>query len=309
MKKFLMMALVAMLFYACGNDVKETPSGLKFTLLKKGDGIVALPGEYLRVGLRYTDKNDSVWRDNSKDDFPTIIPIPDLDAVEAESDVEQLLRMLSAGDSVVFTVKAASIFQDTWQRPLPPGVEAEDPFVFHISVYEIINQEQLGALQEELYQKQMEANMKLMNEQLTIDADIIDEYLSSNNISASQTEAGVRYVITKKGTGENAKSGQTVLVNYTGYVLNGEYFDSSIKKVAQEKGVYNAGREPYEPFSLTIDESSVIQGWHDALKQMNKGSQGTFYIPSSLGWGPQRVSDVIVENAIVVFDIEMLEIN
>jgi len=308
MKKFLVMALAAMLFYACGSNEKETPSGLKFTLLKKGDGVLANPGEYLRVGLRYTDKNDSVWRDNSKDDFPTIIPIPDLDAVEAESDVEQLLRMLSTGDSVVFTIRAESIFQDTWQRPLPPGVEADDPFVFHISVYEIINQEQLGALQEELYQKQLANNMKMMSEQLEIDAEIIDEYLSANNISASQTPSGVRFVITKQGSGAKAQSGQTVSVNYAGYVLNGAYFDTSIKKIAEDKGIYNAGREPYEPFSLTIDMDNVIQGWQEALKELNKGAKGTFYIPSSLGYGPQRLNEIIVENAILVFDIEMLDI-
>ena len=308
MKKFLMMALLAMLFYACSNEVRETPSGLKFTMLKKGDGVVANPGEYLRVGLRYSDKNDSVWRDNSTDDFPTIIPIPDTSMIEAESDVEQLLRMLSTGDSVVFNVSAKSIFQDTWQRPLPPGVNEEDPFTFNISVYEIINQQQLMALQEELYQKQMESSLQKMNEQLGIDTVIIDEYLKVNNIKTSKTASGIRYIINKPGSGEKAQSGQTVSVNYTGYVLNGAYFDSSIKEVAEEKGVYSPGREPYEPLTVIIDESNVIQGWHDALKEMNQGCKGTFYIPSSLGWGPQRASDVIVENAIVVFEIEMLDI-
>lgn len=308
MKKFLMMALVAAMFVACSSDVKETPSGFKFKLLKKGDGVVAKPGEYLRAGLRYVDKNDSVWRDNSKDEFPTIIPIPDSSMMEMESEVEQVLRMLSTGDSVTFTVAAKSIFQDTWQRPLPNGVEADDPFTFYISVYEIIDQEKLMALQEELYMKQMELNTKRMNEQLAIDAGIIDAFLTENKINASQTASGVRFVITRQGRGEKAQSGQAVTVNYAGYILNGDYFDTSIKKVAEEKGIYNPGREPYEPYTLTIDVDPVIQGWQEALKELNKGAKGTFYIPSSLGYGPQRVNETIVENAILVFEIEMLDI-
>lgn len=308
MRKLLLMALVAIMFVACNSDTRETPSGLKFTVLKKGDGNTVQPGEYLRVGLRYSDKNDSVWRDNTKDQFPTIIPIPDAELAEEESDVEQLLRMLSLGDSVTFKISAKSIFIDTWQRPLPPGVLEDDPFTFIIAVREIINQDQLMELQERLYNEQMEASMKQMNDQLAIDTVIIDNYLAEKKIAASKTESGVRFVITKQGRGEKAKSGQTVSVNYAGYTLSGEYFDTSMKKVAEENGIYNQGREPYEPFTLTIDVDGVIQGWQDALKELNKGAKGTFYIPSSLAYGPQRINETISENAILVFDIEMLDI-
>ena len=115
-------------------------------------------------------------------------------------------------------------------------------------------------------------------------------------------------MITREGEGENAVSGKTVSVNYAGYMLDGTHFDSNIKEVAQEQGLYNAAREPYSPYDVTIDQSSVIRGWHDALKVMKKGSKATVYIPSTLAYGPQQRSEVIKPNSILVFDLEIVEV-
>ena len=145
-------------------------------------------------------------------------------------------------------------------------------------------------------------------EQLAKDEAEIDAYLKENGIEAEKTEVGVRYVITQEGEGENAVSGQTASVNYSGYLLDGTYFDSSVKEVAQAKGLYNEAREPYQPYDVTIDQSSVIRGWHDALKVMKKGSKATVYIPSSLAYGPQRRSAEIKENSILVFDLEIVDL-
>jgi FKBP-type peptidyl-prolyl cis-trans isomerase len=90
--------------------------------------------------------------------------------------------------------------------------------------------------------------------------------------------------------------------------LDGTHFDSSVKEIAQEKGLYNPAREPYSPYDVTIDQTSVIRGWHDALKVLKKGSKATVYIPSTLGYGPQPYSEVIKENSILVFDLEIVEL-
>ena len=63
----------------------------------------------------------------------------------------------------------------------------------------------------------------------------------------------------------------------------------------------------YKPMDVVIDRSNVIPGWHLALKQLNEGAKGTFYIPSSLAYGKQG-GGPIGENSILVFDIEMVDI-
>jgi FKBP-type peptidyl-prolyl cis-trans isomerase len=154
----------------------------------------------------------------------------------------------------------------------------------------------------------MEVMEKKSAAQIEKDGAEIDAYLKEKGIDAQKTEAGVRYVITQEGEGETAASGQTVSVNYTGYLLDGTHFDSSVKEIAQEKGLYNPAREPYSPYDVTIDQTSVIRGWHDALKVLKKGSKATVYIPSTLGYGPQPYSEVIKENSILVFDLEIVEL-
>ena len=102
--------------------------------------------------------------------------------------------------------------------------------------------------------------------------ELIDNYLKENNINATKAESGLHYVVTKKGSGENAAPGDNVTVHYTGMLLNGEVFDSSLER--------------NQPFSFQLGQGMVIRGWDEGITYFNKGSEGTLYIPSSLGYGP-----------------------
>jgi FKBP-type peptidyl-prolyl cis-trans isomerase FkpA len=124
--------------------------------------------------------------------------------------------------------------------------------------------------------------MKKQAEQVKKDSVAIEAYLLKNNITAQKTESGLYYSITRPGQGENGKSGQAAKVDYAGYTLDGVYFDTSIKAVAMEKGLYNPEREkfmPYGPYEFTIDRREVINGWDEALKVLNKGSKATIFVP------------------------------
>lgn len=111
---------------------------------------------------------------------------------------------------------------------------------------------------------------------------------------AAETEDGLRYVITKPGTGdETPRRGQLVTVNYTGTFINGTAFDSSADHGA--------------PFTFVVGESKVITGWDIALMDMKKGEQRTLIIPYWLAYGPKGIRDKIPPKATLVFDIELLE--
>ena len=81
-------------------------------------------------------------------------------------------------------------------------------------------------------------------------------------------------------------------VHYTGMLLDGTTFDSSV-----ERGV---------PFDFNLGQGQVIKGWDEGIGYFNKGAKGTIYIPSSLGYGPSGAGGVIPPNAVLIFDIELI---
>lgn len=301
MKITYLFAGLILLCAACKSSEKETPNGFKYTVLVKGNDSTARPGQLLLVDFVFKDSKDSVWNESYKTGTPAPVMIQDSTMMAKENGLMQMFRFLSPGDSVTCSMPIKKFFTEMAGGPVPPGVDTSLTMNYYFKVKEITE-----------VQKYQEAQAKLAEEksveQLQKDIAAIDKFLADKGIEAIKLESGLRYVITKAGKGENAKTGQATKVNYTGYTLEGAYFDTSVKKVAEEKGLYNPQREPYTPFEVTIDQTSVIKGWHEALKQLNKGATGTFYIPSTLAYGPRRAGAQIGENQILVFDIEMVEV-
>ena len=97
----------------------------------------------------------------------------------------------------------------------------------------------------------------------------------------------------KVGTGPEAKSGDTVKVQYTGRLMSGTKFDSSV------------GRDPFE---FTIGTGSVIKGWDQGVVGMRVGGKRKLTIPSRLAYGKKGSPPKIPANAALKFDIELLEI-
>lgn len=106
------------------------------------------------------------------------------------------------------------------------------------------------------------------------------------------TDALVKEVL-RVGSGEAAKSGDTVVVHYTGTLLNGTKFDSSL-----DKG---------EPFSFVLGAGRVIQGWEQGILGMQVGEKRKLTIPPSLAYGANAVGP-IPANSTLVFEVELLEI-
>lgn len=299
-----------LLVTAC-NQTKETPSGFQFKLAKEGEGKPANQSQLIVFNFKITDSNDSVWVDTYRRGFPEFTALPDSSQVSEQDGISEMIGMLKKGDSAVFDISVKKLFSEMAKAAIPPGIDSTLDLTYAISVRDIIAKEQFeeyrGKIETEYYAFQE----KLEKEQLGKDTVAIDEYLKSKGINAIKHPSGIRYVITQQGDPSVATSGQTVLVNYAGYLMDGTYFDTNIKSLAQEKGLYDPMREaqmPYGPFEVSIDRSSVISGWHEALKQLGKGTKGTFYIPSSLAYGQRRMGDKIKENSNLVFDIEMVDI-
>lgn len=111
---------------------------------------------------------------------------------------------------------------------------------------------------------------------------------------AKSMAGGLQYWDIKVGKGPTATSGKTVTVNYTGWLTNGQKFDSSI------------GREP---FSFRLGSGEVIKGWDEGVAGMKVGGKRQLRIPASLGYGAQGAGGVIPPNATLVFDVELLGVS
>lgn len=106
------------------------------------------------------------------------------------------------------------------------------------------------------------------------------------------TPTGLQYEIVKEGDGPTPNRGDRVTVHYTGKLIDGTVFDSSV-----ERG---------EP--ATFGVTQVIPGWVEALQMMKTGSQWRLYIPSKLAYGPNGAGGVIGPNATLIFDVELIKI-
>jgi FKBP-type peptidyl-prolyl cis-trans isomerase len=307
MKNSIIAILFTSLLIAACSGSKETPSGYKFNVVRKGDGVKIDSGKFVVMNLLFMDGKDSVWNDSKKNGFPAVIQMQG--TVPKGDAVLEVIKMMSKGDSVVFKVPAKKLFENTFRQPLPFSVDSTSSFTFQIGLSAVLNQEEMNKLQTELIAKQNEKMLQDQKVQLEKDITAIDDFLKAKNVTAQTTASGLRYIITKPGIGENAKAGQQVKIDYLGYLLNGQYFDTSIESEAKKNNLYPQGRSSsYAPLELTVGAQQVIPGWEEAIQLMNKGSKMTVYIPSTLAYGNQRRGDVIAENSVLVFDMELIEV-
>ncbi|MBS1682679.1 MAG: FKBP-type peptidyl-prolyl cis-trans isomerase [Bacteroidetes bacterium] len=290
---------------SCSNQ-RETASGQKFTVIKKGDGKEVDKNKILVLSFLMKDSKDSVWNDSKKTGYPWLVQKKAI--AKEQGKLFEVITMLTQGDSATFSMSAVDFFVNSFHQIIPPKVDSASLFTFYFSLNNALDSgEQVQKFQEALVAKQNEKMQKQLQEQLGKDTIAIDDYLKEKNIVALKTKSGLRYVVTKPGAGAMAKAGQTVKVDYAGHVLNGKYFDTSIESVAKKENLHQEGRT-YSPYEFVLGRGGVIRGWDEVLQLMNKGEKITVYIPSPLGYGSMRRSDVIVENSILVFDMELMNV-
>lgn len=122
-----------------------------------------------------------------------------------------------------------------------------------------------------------------------------EQFLAENGKkeNVKTTASGLQYVVEKEGTGAQPSAEDEVTVHYTGKLLNGQVFDSSV----------NRG----EPATFPLNR--VIPGWTEGVQLMKEGAKYTFFIPSDLAYGPQGVPGAIPPHSTLIFDVELIKVN
>ena len=121
----------------------------------------------------------------------------------------------------------------------------------------------------------------------------MDKTLNDTYGSAKTTASGLRYITEVEGTGPSPLATDQVTVHYSGYLLNGTKFDSSV-----DRG---------QPATFGLNQ--VIRGWTEGLQLMKQGGKTKFIIPPDLGYGAQGAGGVIPPNAWLIFDVELIKVN
>ena len=107
------------------------------------------------------------------------------------------------------------------------------------------------------------------------------------------TASGLQYKVLKEGTGIKPTANDQVTVHYTGRLIDGTVFDSSV-----ERGM-----------PATFGVTQVIPGWVEALQMMREGDEWQLYIPSELAYGPNGAGGAIGPDATLVFDVQLIKVN
>lgn len=147
----------------------------------------------------------------------------------------------------------------------------------------------------EFFEK-MEAEQRAAAEKMgEVNAAAGKTFLDENGkrVEVKTTASGLQYEVLEEGTGKMPAATDSVTVHYTGKLIDGTVFDSSV-----ERG---------EP--ATFGVTQVIPGWVEALQMMKEGAKWRLFIPSNLAYGPNGAGNVIGPNATLIFDVELIKVN
>ncbi len=150
--------------------------------------------------------------------------------------------------------------------------------------------EEIRTFFQAMEERQQEAARKMGE----VNAAAGEAFLKDNGARAEvkTTASGLQYEVLEEGTGAQPQSGDQVTVHYTGKLIDGTVFDSSV-----ERG---------EP--ATFGVTQVIPGWVEALQMMKEGAKWRLFIPSNLAYGPNGAGGVIGPNATLIFDVELIKV-
>lgn len=227
------------------------------------------------------------------------------------------MRLLAMVVLALSTVTSAAVAQETIQLQNPPGgSQGTDPASYGIgydigmniagggiSAADIKQADLLAGILDGLLGKSpavkaetiREAMQALGKRVLARKQEVANKYLEENKKKdgVQATESGLQYQVLKSGSGASPNAESTVTVHYEGKLINGEIFDSSIKRG--------------QPASFGV--SQVIKGWTEALLRMRVGDKWRLFIPPNLAYGERGSPPAIGPNEALIFEVELLKVN
>lgn len=264
-------------------DAKVTSSGIKYVFHTKNTNQKTYQkDQYISYHLRVQTENETLFNsfENTNQQIKQLI-LPD----STLGSEWEMFYQCAEGDSLEFWIAVDSLKNKSGILH-PKIMESEGYVHFTLKVLKIETQEDVEKNQKSEFED-VQAQNKLEIE------NYIKKDSSFKNIKSTST--GLHYQINKVGKGDSAYVGDTVLVHFTARLLNGKVLDSS-----QNRG---------EATELVLGkDSDVIKGLDEGIRLLKEGGNGKFLIPSHLGYGTQGITNVVPKNAVLSFEVELIEI-
>ncbi len=249
---------------------QKTASGLYYVMESEGEGRAPSIEDQVKVHYHGTLLDESVFDSSVDRGTPAEFPLRGVIKGWQEG-----IPLLKPGGKAKLVIPP-----DLGYGPRPAGggkIPANSVLVFDVELIEAVD---------------MAAKAL---EQANKDDVIIKNHLAEAGLEGKtqRTDSGIYYMIEKEGKGDNPTIDSKVKVHYHGTLLNGNVFDSSV-----DRG---------QPIEFPL--KGVVKGWQEAVPLLKPGGKGKFFIPSGLAYGERGAGNSIPPNSVLIFNIELLEIN
>jgi len=284
-KSTLKLVAAIVLFASC-NQYEKAPSGMQYKITHAAGNPKKLEqGQFVKISLEYKLKSKDTILSSTKGQIPVYFPIDT--ARLGKYTFTEIIMKCKKGDKIDFSLSVDTLVK-MGVLQLNNIFKTKDIILGKAEIVDVFSN---VTLVDEDYKKETEGEKKK-------EIEAIKAFLAKNKITAVQSPEGV-FIVTKEAGDQNNKVDTTKIasVNYKGYTLKGEVFDTNIKP-----------NDPTaKPYDVKVGTGSVIPGWDIGLQYFGKGGKGTIYIPAMLAYGPQA-NGVIKAYENLAFDIEIQDV-
>lgn len=290
MKKQIRMATMivagAAMLAACGSGdmkgYKQTENGLYYRFEQQDKNAQQVQEGDVLVGEMTIRLDTNVLRTNVGRTERLMPAIPTYDGVLHEG-----IMMMHLGDKATFAIEADSMAKFMQPNQMPPMYEKGKgmKFYYEINLQDIVTKDEFAAEQAN-YEAEMEKAR-------TAEPELIANYVKENNIKVQPNANGLYVIVKKQGKGTKVAVGRQVAIHYTGRLIDGTVFDSSVGN---------------EPLSYVVGQMGLIRGWEEGVMGQPEGTQLQLIIPSAMGYGPQGAGQMIPPYSTLIFDLDIVSV-
>jgi peptidylprolyl isomerase len=266
-------ATVALLGCNSGPEIKTLESGLQFLDDSLGTGREAKIGDLVSIHF----KGWMVPKDTASELF-------------SDWSADQTKNMLSIGDSkmrnqpVKFVLNSGSFIKGTDEGIV--GMKAGGIRTMIIPSKLAYGEAGVGFIPPN-------TDLKIVIELLEVKDKGIAEMWKVDSTLFKTTASGLKYAVISQGEGSLIEAGKVVTVHYSGYLMDGTLFDSSVERD--------------EPIQFVVGQGQVMPGWDEGMQLLKKGDKARFIIPPQLGYGEMPL-EKIPANSTLMFDTEIIDV-
>jgi FKBP-type peptidyl-prolyl cis-trans isomerase len=275
--------------YVEENNISVEPNedGIYYLPKKRGSGKMPQKQEWASVHYTvYTLDGNKLFASRERAEEPLEFEVGN--RFENEG-FQSVVKMMKEGGTCEALIPSAMAFGAQGAGDV---VAPYTPLYYEIELIDVMTMDEYDRKQKDAQAKKEAVKFAKMEQE----KEIIKDWIAEKGYTVTtELEGGILYIETSKGDGRKPLKGERVKVHYTGKLLDGSVFDSSVEKGAP-------------PLEFPLGRGAVIRGWDLGIAEMNKGSQGILVIPFDKGYGERGSGDRIPPYSTLVFEVELVDI-